>query len=83
MRVPSNPTGSNLIFRTGSTRVRSSINSREGAKQGAVQAVTTFTVDPGARVLWCLRRRASDVRCVVFVGPSVVEVRVLQERDLV
>jgi hypothetical protein len=45
--------------------------------------VTTFTVDPGARVLWCLRRRASDVRCVVFVDPSLVEVRVLQERDLV
>jgi hypothetical protein len=45
--------------------------------------VTTFTVDPGARILWCLRRRASDVRCVVFVGPSVVEVQVLQERDLV
>jgi hypothetical protein len=45
--------------------------------------VTTFTVDPGARVLWCLRRRASDVRCVVFVGPGTVEVRVLQERDLV
>ena len=45
--------------------------------------MTTFTVDPGARVLWCLRRRASDVRCVVFVGPSVVEVQVLQERDLV
>jgi len=45
--------------------------------------VTTFTVDPGARVLWCLRRRASDVRCVAFVGPAVVEVHVLQERDLV
>ena len=45
--------------------------------------MTTFTVDPGARVLWCLRRRASDVRCVAFGGPAVVEVHVLQERDLV
>ena len=45
--------------------------------------MTTFTVDPGAHVLWCLRRRASDVRCVAFVGPTVVEVHVLQERDLV
>ena len=45
--------------------------------------MNTFTVDPGARVVWCLRRRASDVRCVVFVGASFVEVQVLQERDLV
>jgi hypothetical protein len=45
--------------------------------------VTIFTVDPGARVLWCLRRRAADVRCVLFVGPTAVEVQVLQERDLV
>jgi hypothetical protein len=45
--------------------------------------VTTYTIDPGARVLWSLRRRASDVRCVAFVGPNVVEVQVLQERDLV
>jgi hypothetical protein len=45
--------------------------------------VNTFTVDPGARVLWCLRRRASDVRCVVFAGAPLVEVRVLQERDVV
>ena len=45
--------------------------------------MTTFTVDPGARVLWCLRRRAADVRCVVFVGQGMVEVHVLQERDLV
>ena len=45
--------------------------------------MTTYTIDPGARVLWCLRRRASDVRCVAFVGPHVVEVQVLQERDLV
>jgi hypothetical protein len=45
--------------------------------------VNTFTVDPGARVLWCLRRRASDVRCVLFGGGPGAEVHVLQERDLV
>jgi len=45
--------------------------------------VTRFAVDPGARVLWCLRRRASDVRCVVYAGAGAVEVHVLQERDLV
>lgn len=37
---------------------------------------------PGARVLWSLRRRSSDVRCVLY--PSVpVEVRILQDRDVV
>ena len=45
--------------------------------------MSTFTVDPGARLLWCVRRRACDVRCVVFVGSSSTEVQVLQERDLV
>lgn len=51
--------------------------------EGADRAVSTFTVDPGARVLWCLRRRASDVRCVVYVAPAAAEVQILQERDLV
>jgi len=45
--------------------------------------VNTFAVDPGGRVLWCLRRRASDVRCVIYPGAGAAEVRVLQERDLV
>jgi len=45
--------------------------------------VITFAVDPGARVLWCLRRRASDVRCVIYTGSGGAEVHVLQERDLV
>jgi hypothetical protein len=45
--------------------------------------VTTFTVDPGSRVLWCLRRRASDVRCVLYAKAVPVEVRIVQERDLV
>ena len=39
-------------------------------------------VQPGARVLWCLRRRLSDVRCVMYDGMPV-EVQVLQDRDVV
>ena len=39
-------------------------------------------VQPGARVLWCLRRRLSDIRCVMYDGMPV-EVRVLQDRDVV
>ena len=38
---------------------------------------------PGARVLWCLRRRSSDVRCVAFFDDGPIEVRVLQGDDLV
>jgi hypothetical protein len=39
-------------------------------------------VQPGARVLWCLRRRLSDVRCVMYDGMPV-EIQVLQDRDIV
>lgn len=45
--------------------------------------MTSYTVHPGARVLWCLRRRTSDVRCVLFADAVPVEVRVLQDRDVV
>jgi hypothetical protein len=45
-------------------------------------AVSSFTAQPGTRVLWCLRRRKSDVRCVIHAGVPV-EVRVLQDRDVV
>jgi hypothetical protein len=45
--------------------------------------VTIYTVDPGARVLWCLRRRTSDVRCVLHANARPIEVHVLQDRDLV
>jgi hypothetical protein len=34
-------------------------------------------------VLWCLRRRASDVRCVLLTHAMPIEVHVLQDRDLV
>jgi hypothetical protein len=37
---------------------------------------------PG-RVLWCLRRKRSDVRCVLVSGSTPLEVHVLQDSDLV
>lgn len=37
----------------------------------------------GGRVLWCLRRRSSNVRCVVYEATLPVEVRVLQDHDVV
>jgi hypothetical protein len=54
-------------------------------KVGAARNVvsTTFTVQPGARLLWCLRRRTSDVRCVIYPATLPVEVQVLQDRDVV
>ncbi len=45
--------------------------------------VTDFTVQPGARVLWCLRRRHTDVRCVLYSTSMPIEVQVMQDRDLV
>ena len=45
--------------------------------------MSTFTVDHDGRVLWCLRRRVSDIRCVVYAVAGGAEVHVLQERDLV
>lgn len=45
--------------------------------------MSSYSVQPGARVLWCLRRRKSDVRCVMLEGAIPVEIQVLQDRDLV
>jgi len=45
--------------------------------------VAEYAVQPGARVVWCLRRRAADVRCVVFADGIPVEVRVIHDRDVV
>jgi hypothetical protein len=45
--------------------------------------VSTYDVEPGARVLWCLRRRASDVRCVLYATGVPIEVRIVQDRDVV
>jgi hypothetical protein len=39
-------------------------------------------VQPGARVVWCLRRRATDVRCLLY-GQLPVEVQVIHDRDVV
>lgn len=36
-----------------------------------------------ARVIWCLRRRSSDVRCVLYASTLPIEVRILQDRDVV
>ena len=53
------------------------------SERGASSLVTTYTIDPGARVLWCLRRRKTDVRCVLYAAERPCEVVVLQERDVV
>lgn len=37
----------------------------------------------GARILWCLRRRSSDVRCVMYPARIPIEVQILQDRDVV
>jgi hypothetical protein len=45
--------------------------------------VSTYTVQPGARVIWCLRRRTTDVRCVIYPQLMPVEIQVLHDRDIV
>ena len=40
-------------------------------------------VQPGARVIWCMKRRATDVRCVVLSHGMPVEVQVVHDRDVV
>ena len=45
--------------------------------------MSTPTIQPDARVLWCLRRRASDIRCVIYPRMMPVEIQVLQDRDVV
>ena len=42
-----------------------------------------YTVKPGARVLWCLRRGKADVRCVLYEASMPLEIQVLQDRDMV
>jgi hypothetical protein len=34
-------------------------------------------------VLWCLRRRSSDIRCVLYPDTMPIEIHVLQDRDVV
>ncbi len=45
--------------------------------------MSTFTAAPGSRVLWCLRRRSSDIRCVLYPEAMPIEILVLQDRDIV
>ena len=45
--------------------------------------MSTYYVQPGARMLWCLRRRSTDVRCILYSNGLPVEVRVVQDRDVV
>lgn len=45
--------------------------------------MSKYAVQPGARVVWCLRRRATDVRCVIFGQGMPVEVHVVHDRDVV
>ena len=42
-----------------------------------------YSVQPGARVVWCLKRRATDVRCVVVSRVMPVEVQVVHGLDVV
>ena len=37
---------------------------------------------PGDRVVWCLRRRTADVRCVLY-GRLPVEVLIFHDREVV
>jgi hypothetical protein len=57
-------------------------NRRRGTK-GRASRVDTYTVQPGTRVLWSLRRRKCDVRCVIFPRAVPVEVQIFQDQDLV
>lgn len=43
----------------------------------------SYAVQPGARVVWCLRRRAADVRCVVLGDAMPIEVAIVHDGDLV
>jgi hypothetical protein len=52
-------------------------------EEGASADVSTYTVQPGARMLWCLRRRTADVRCIMYPEGMPVEVQVVQDRDIV
>jgi hypothetical protein len=45
--------------------------------------VSTYFLQPGARLLWCLRRRAAAVRCIMYSNGLPIEVRVVQDRDVV
>jgi hypothetical protein len=43
----------------------------------------SYAVQPGARVVWCLKRRSTDVRCVVMARDVPVEVHVVHGAEIV
>lgn len=45
--------------------------------------MSAFADHPGTQVLWCLRRKRSDVRCVLYLESDPVEVQVFQDADVV
>lgn len=45
--------------------------------------MSSYVSPPGARVVWCLRRRSTDARCVVSGQTMPVELHVLHDRDIV
>jgi len=42
----------------------------------------SYAVQPGARVVWCLKRRSTDVRCVVMSQGIPVEVHVVHGSEV-
>lgn len=45
--------------------------------------MANYAVQPGARVVWCMKRRSTDVRCVMFTNGMPVEVHVVHGSDVV
>jgi len=45
--------------------------------------MANYAVQPGARVVWCLRRRTTDVQCVVLSAGMPVEVHVVHGGEVV
>ena len=45
--------------------------------------MANYAVQPGARVVWCLKRRTTDVRCVVLSNGVPVEVQIVHGLDIV
>ena len=45
--------------------------------------MANYAVQPGARVVWCMKRRTTDVRCILLSSGMPVEVQVVHGRDVV
>ena len=45
--------------------------------------MANYAVQPGARVVWCVKRRATDVRCIVMSQAVPVEVHVMHGPDII